>query len=99
MSTCFFIDTANNIIKYIKTIYEILKKGGIWVNCGPLLYHYTDVQGECSIELSWEEVEHIIEKIGFRIIDKREIKTKYAGRGKALMETIYNCIFLTAIKE
>jgi carnosine N-methyltransferase len=65
VATCFFIDTANNIIKYIKTIWDILKPGGLWVNCGPLLYHYTDVPGEISIELSWEEVRHVILEIGF----------------------------------
>lgn len=32
--TCFFIDTANNIIDYIQTIYEILRPGGIWINLG-----------------------------------------------------------------
>ena len=60
VATCFFIDTANNIFKYIETIYDILQPGGIWVNFGPLLYHYADMEGECSIELSWEELEHVI---------------------------------------
>ena len=40
--TIFFIDTANDIIEYIKTIYNCLKKGGVWINLGPLLYHYAD---------------------------------------------------------
>ena len=68
------------------------------MNCGPLLYHYTDVPGEISIELSWEEVEHIILKMGFVIKEKRTIRTKYAGRGKALMEVMYNCVYFEAIK-
>ena len=55
------------------------------------MYHYTDVAGETSIELSYEEVEHIIEKMGFKFIKKREIKTRYAARGKTLMEVVYNC--------
>ncbi len=63
--TCFFIDTANNIIEYIHTIYAALKKGGVWINFGPLLYHYAEMEGEVSIELSWEEVKHVIEKVGF----------------------------------
>ena len=65
MASCFFIDTANNVIAYIKTIYNTLKKGGIWVNLGPLLYHYADMPNEVSIELSWEELKIIINKIGF----------------------------------
>ena len=58
--TCYFIDTANNIIEYIETIYNILKIGGLWINFGPLLYHYTDNINEVSIELSWNEVKKII---------------------------------------
>lgn len=58
--TCFFIDTANNIIDYILTLHKCLKKGGVWINFGPLLYHYADMQNEISIELSWEEVKHVI---------------------------------------
>lgn len=65
--TCFFIDTANNIIEYIETIHNILKKGGVWINFGPLLYHYADMHDECSIELSWEEIRYIMVNMGFEI--------------------------------
>ena len=67
VATCFFIDTANNIIEYIEVIWEILKPGGVWVNLGPLLYHYSEVQSECSIELSYDELMHVIKKFGFEI--------------------------------
>lgn len=40
--TCFFIDTANNILDYIDTIYDILKVNGCWINFGPLEYHYAN---------------------------------------------------------
>lgn len=65
--TCFFIDTAHNIVEYLQTIYSILRKGGIWVNIGPLLYHYAEMPGEASIELTWDEVKQIALKIGFTI--------------------------------
>ncbi|XP_068092652.1 carnosine N-methyltransferase isoform X2 [Hyperolius riggenbachi] len=32
IATCFFIDTAHNILDYIETIWKILKPGGIWIN-------------------------------------------------------------------
>lgn len=35
--SCYFIDTANNIIDYIQTIYNILKIGGVWINFGFLV--------------------------------------------------------------
>lgn len=34
VATCFFIDTAHNVIDYIDTIWKILKPGGIWINVG-----------------------------------------------------------------
>jgi carnosine N-methyltransferase len=64
--TCFFIDTGNNILQYIETIHRILVTGGIWVNFGPLSFHYTNHEDECSIELSWEEIMDIIIDYGFR---------------------------------
>lgn len=38
--TCFFMDTAPVILDYIDVIARILKPGGVWVNLGPLLYHW-----------------------------------------------------------
>ncbi|ELU42925.1 N2227-like domain-containing protein [Rhizoctonia solani AG-1 IA] len=35
--TCFFIDTAKNIISYLKTIHKILAPGGVWINLGEKL--------------------------------------------------------------
>lgn len=63
--TCFFLDTAHNVIEYIECIHNILKKGGLWINIGPLLYHYAEQPNELQIELSWEEIEKIIKKFGF----------------------------------
>ena len=36
---------------------------------GPLLYHYSDMPGELSIELSWEDILRVArDKIGFEIL-------------------------------
>jgi hypothetical protein len=32
--TCFFLDTAPNVVEYIMTIFRLLKSGGIWINFG-----------------------------------------------------------------
>jgi len=65
----FFIDTAHNVIQYLEKIHQILKPGGYWVNLGPLLYHFADMPGEFSIELSWEDIRRIAEEeIGFEIL-------------------------------
>lgn len=34
VTTCFFIDTAHNVIEYVETIWKILKPGGVWINLG-----------------------------------------------------------------
>lgn len=38
--TVFFIDTAPNLISYIQVVHNCLKEGGVWINLGPLLWHY-----------------------------------------------------------
>ena len=97
--TSFFIDTANNIIEFIEIIYNILNNNGIWVNVGPLLYHFHDIQNEVSIELSWEELRKIILKFGFEIKNEKIIDSTYSSVEERLKTTIYSCIFFTAIKK
>ncbi|MCQ2819544.1 MAG: carnosine N-methyltransferase family protein [archaeon] len=97
--TCFFLDTANNIIEYVETIHEILKKDGLWVNMGPLLYHYSEMENECSIEISWDELKHIIKGYGFEIIKEENISCTYSSVENSMMQTVYRCIFFTAIKR
>ncbi|RUS32777.1 N2227-like protein-domain-containing protein [Jimgerdemannia flammicorona] len=64
--TCYFIDTAKNIMEYMEVIRRALKPGGVWINIGPLLYHFENSPGEFSIELSLEEVKDVACKLGFR---------------------------------
>ena len=97
--TSFFLDTANNIIQFIEIIYNILKKGGIWINIGPLLYHFHDIPNEVSIELSWEEVKKIILKFGFEIKNEKMIDCTYSSIEERLKTTLYTCIFFSAIKS
>jgi len=40
VATVFFVDTAPNVIAYIETARHCLRPGGIWVNVGPLLWHF-----------------------------------------------------------
>uniref|UniRef100_A0A6P6XXH0 carnosine N-methyltransferase n=1 Tax=Dermatophagoides pteronyssinus TaxID=6956 RepID=A0A6P6XXH0_DERPT len=39
--TAFFIDTSRNVFLYVLVIAKITKPGGLWANCGPLLYHHS----------------------------------------------------------
>jgi hypothetical protein len=39
IATCYFVDTAKNLLDYINVIRHILKPGGVWINVGPLLWN------------------------------------------------------------
>lgn len=65
--TSFFLDTAKNVVAYIEVIQKILKPGGVWINMGPLLYHFEELEDEISIELSYEEVREVILRSGFEM--------------------------------
>ena len=38
--TVFFIDTAPNFFEYVRTVQSCLKEDGLWINIGPLLWHF-----------------------------------------------------------
>lgn len=69
--TCFFIDTAHNVIEYVEKIWSILKPNGYWINFGPLLYHFADTPNEQSIELSYDQLKHVIKTLGFKFLVSR----------------------------
>lgn len=54
-------------MEYVETIHSILRPGGLWVNIGPLLYHWADMEGEMSIELTYQELRSVISSVGFVI--------------------------------
>ncbi|KAK7841368.1 carnosine n-methyltransferase [Quercus suber] len=100
--TCFFIDTAHNIIEYIEIISRILKDGGVWINLGPLLYHFADMYGqedEMSIEPSLEDVKSIALNYGFQIEKEKTIETTYTINPKSMMQNRYYAAFWTMRKK
>ncbi|CAK9325333.1 unnamed protein product [Citrullus colocynthis] len=100
--TCFFIDTAHNIIEYIEVISRILKDGGVWINLGPLLYHFADMYGqedEMSIEPSLEDVKKIILHYGFVIEKERKVVTTYTTNPRSMMQNRYCAAFWTMRKK
>ena len=97
--TCFFIDTANNIVEYIETIHNILKVGGLWINVGPLLYHHSDRYNEISIELAWNEIKEIIIGYGFEFTKEKRIETTYSTDKDSMVERLYKCVFFCAVKK
>ncbi|XP_053695942.1 carnosine N-methyltransferase [Sabethes cyaneus] len=99
VATCFFIDCANNIIEFVEVIYNILKPGGIWINLGPLLYHFSDVPHENSIEPTYEDLIVIVRACGFNILKNRtDVMTKYAQNPFSMHQSEYKSIYLVCQK-
>ncbi|KAI9499624.1 N2227-like protein-domain-containing protein [Zychaea mexicana] len=97
--TCFFIDTATNIIAYLEVIHNILKEGGTWINIGPLLYHFEDIPGEGSIELSLEDVKRVSREIGFEFKNEKTVNTTYTSNPDGMLKYVYECAFWSATKK
>ncbi|KAK2837528.1 hypothetical protein Q5P01_014740 [Channa striata] len=99
VATCFFIDTAHNVIEYVETIWKILKPGGVWINLGPLLYHFENMANELSVELSYEDIKSAMIKFGFNIeVEKESVQTTYTENDRSMLRYVYDCVFFVARK-
>ncbi|XP_063544384.1 carnosine N-methyltransferase isoform X1 [Cydia strobilella] len=99
VASCFFIDCAPNVIEFIERIYAILEPGGYWINLGPLLYHYSDMPSESSIEPPYDILLEIIRDIGFDILKEQTgVKTKYAQNPNSMMQHEYDSVFFVCRK-
>ncbi|KIO16385.1 hypothetical protein M407DRAFT_246994 [Tulasnella calospora MUT 4182] len=98
--TCFFIDTAKDIIEYLRIIHQALAPGGIWVNLGPLLWHYENNNtGDISIEASLDEVKALATAVGFEISQEKTIPTTYTGILDGMLRYEYQAEFWVATKK
>ncbi|KAL8203279.1 UNVERIFIED_CONTAM: Carnosine N-methyltransferase [Gekko kuhli] len=99
IATCFFIDTAHNVVDYIDTIWKILKPGGIWINLGPLLYHFENLANELSIELSYEDIKNVMLQYGFHIeMENESVLTTYTVNELSMMKYYYECVMFVVRK-
>ncbi|GBG25732.1 Carnosine N-methyltransferase [Hondaea fermentalgiana] len=112
--TCFFIDTAPNILDYLQVIYRSLKPGGIWINGGPLLWHWQssepratrddtaggrDPRYDSSIELSWEEVKGLATSVGFEFKEEAWQEVGYNTNATCMLRSVYRTVQSVAIKK
>lgn len=101
--TCFFIDTAHNVVDYIEVIAKALRPGGVWINLGPLLYHFASAHDsgpgeEWSVELSLEDVKRVSSHFGFLLLREETVNTTYTANGRSMMQNQYKCAFWTMVK-
>jgi len=98
--TCFFIDTAKNIVNYLRIIHRILAPGGVWINLGPLLWHFeNNTTNDPSIELNLEEVKQLARDIGFELSKERTIETTYTSNAQGMLDYVYHAEFWVAKKK
>lgn len=99
VATCYFIDTAHNVIDYVETIFKILKPGGYWINLGPLLYHFENFPDQPSIELSYDTLKRIIKRIGFQMLkEETDLPSTYLQDQTSMMKYEYDCVFFVCQK-
>jgi len=97
--TCFFIDTAKNIINYLRVIHRILAPGGVWINLGPLLWHWeNNTSNDLSVELDMNELKSLCCKLGFVLSNERIIDTTYTNNAESMLGYVYHTSFWTATK-
>jgi carnosine N-methyltransferase len=106
LATCFFIDTAHNVIRYLEVMHGALTPGGLWVNIGPLLYHFADEageapgKGELCVELSLGELLNVASRLGFdMVVPPRFIDTTYASGNRSMKQLVYRCAFFVMKKR
>mmetsp|Transcript_55338 Transcript_55338/g.124336 ORF Transcript_55338/g.124336 Transcript_55338/m.124336 type:complete len:409 (-) Transcript_55338:48-1274(-) len=95
VASVFFLDTAKNVYQYIRVIATIIPPGGLWINLGPLLYHYAEASHDMSVEPSWEEVRTVIAKY-FNFEEEREHVAHYTANPYSLMSVKYRCMLFIA---
>ncbi|KAG2448211.1 hypothetical protein HYH02_006796 [Chlamydomonas schloesseri] len=102
--TCFFIDTAHNVLRYLEVISACLAPGGRWINLGPLLYHWADAHTylsttEQSIELSLDDIKAAAAAMGLWMVKEEAVDAPYMADYKSMFKTVYQAAFWTMVKE
>ncbi|KAJ1960940.1 hypothetical protein GGI12_003527 [Dipsacomyces acuminosporus] len=99
--TCFFMDTARNVLDYLDTMWHAMKPGAVWINLGPLLWHFDNVQGESSVEFTREEFTTLATKIGF-VWDEEmfqdRIPVPYTSNTRSMLQYTYHAFMTVAHK-
>ena len=96
----FFLDSAHNVVDYVRKIHECLKTGGRWINIGPLNYSFEGIQSEVCISLSWEDLKEVIAGCGFKFAkEETGIDCAYQDGGSRTMECVrFKSIFFVCEK-
>lgn len=96
VATCYFIDCAQNILEYLRSIAYMLKHNGYWINFGPLLYHYSDMPNEVSIDLSYDEIKAALPYFGLKCLrEELNQPSVYTYDDNSMLRQTYYCVSCT----
>ena len=121
VASCFFLDACPNVVEILQVIYKMLKPGGIFINLGPLLYHFSgpplgpndrsieeyrhrydhlDTRYLTSINLCYDDIKEIMNKIGFEILEEEiGVECYYTADQRSMMNTKYKSACFVAQKK
>ena len=71
--------------------------GGLFVNIGPLLYHFEDK--EESIELTVDEIKVVLATFGLKLVKEARKPCSYAKNRNSMMHVEYSTWFFVCIRE
>lgn len=95
LATCFFVDTAYNILDYIQAAARALRPGAHWVNSGPL--HWVHHARE-SVRLTVDEIVAAMETAGFVFVEYPTVLPyrHYCSPPGSLMPMVFDCCLWVA---
>ena len=68
----------------------------MWLNLGPLLWHFSDTPSEVSVDLTWEETRALILDAGFLLEHESWHRCPYVRNIKSMYLMEYDCVCFVA---
>jgi carnosine N-methyltransferase len=102
--TAFFIDTVPNVATAIDVVAHVLRRGGVWINAGPLLYHWADAHAylddaPASVEVCLEDVLKLVAAAGFDIVKQSTADAPFNADPRSMARHGYRVAEWTAVKR
>jgi hypothetical protein len=57
------------------------------------------MKNEPSIELSYQEIKHVSNALGFKFTNEQRIRCGYTRHEKSMLNYVYDCVFFVAEKQ
>lgn len=107
IATAFFLDTSSNILLTLDVLTKCVKPGGIWINMGPLLWHFEGINSDpqnseyCGgLEITLDDVIAAAKSRGW-VFERHDsgIHTTYCDNSSSMSHRNFDCEFWIARKQ